>query len=121
MSFVGSSVLWNLGFGDVAFSQVGDGSFRIDNRSLIIASSGYFRFGFTGSNDVEWRHPSAGIMALRAGGDASGAALELREQTAPAAPAADRARIWIEDNGSGKTRLMVRFGTGAAQQIAIEP
>jgi hypothetical protein len=121
MSFVGSSVLWNLGFGDVAFSQVGDGSFRIDNRSLIIASSGYFRFGFTGGNDVEWRHPSAGIMALRAGGDASGAALELREQTAPAAPAADRARIWIEDNGSGKTRLMVRFGTGAAQQIAIEP
>lgn len=26
-----------------------------------------------------------------------------------------------EDNGSGKTRLMVIFQSGAAQQIAIEP
>ena len=31
------------------------------------------------------------------------------------------ASIFAEDNGSGKTRLMVRFGTGAVQEIAIEP
>ena len=46
---------------------------------------------------------------------------ELAEMTAPAAPAADRVRIYAEDNGSGKTRLMALFATGAAQQIAIEP
>lgn len=40
--------------------------------------------------------------------------------TAPPANTND-ARIYAQDNGSGKTRLMVKFGTGAAQQIAIEP
>lgn len=46
---------------------------------------------------------------------------EWSEMTAPAAPAANKVRIYAEDNGSGKTRLMARFNTGAAQQIAIEP
>jgi hypothetical protein len=46
---------------------------------------------------------------------------EMAEMTAPAAPAADGVRIYAEDNGSGKTRLMALFATGAAQQIAIEP
>ena len=43
------------------------------------------------------------------------------EMTAPAAPAANGYRIYADDNGSGKTRLMVLFATGGAQQIAIEP
>lgn len=47
--------------------------------------------------------------------------LQLNEQTAPAAPAANKVRIYAEDNGSGKTRIMARFATGAAVQIAIEP
>jgi len=46
---------------------------------------------------------------------------EMQEMTAPAAPSANRVRIYAEDNGSGKTRLMALFPTGAAQQIAIEP
>lgn len=40
--------------------------------------------------------------------------------SAPAA-VANGAVVWAEDNGAGKTRLMARFGTGANQQIAIEP
>lgn len=47
--------------------------------------------------------------------------LQGAEMTAPAAPPANGFRIFAEDNGSGKTRLMVQFATGAAQQIAIEP
>lgn len=43
------------------------------------------------------------------------------EMTAPAAPPANTARVYAEDNGSGKTRLMCRFPTGAVQQLAIEP
>jgi len=43
------------------------------------------------------------------------------EMAAPAAPAANGYRIYAEDNGAGKTRLMVLFASGAAQQIAIEP
>ena len=44
---------------------------------------------------------------------------ELQEMTAPAG-AANSARIFTQDNGAGKTQLMVIFGSGAAQQIAIE-
>lgn len=47
--------------------------------------------------------------------------IELAEWGGPGAPAANRAFLWVEDNGAGKTRLMVRFNTGASQQIAIEP
>jgi hypothetical protein len=46
---------------------------------------------------------------------------EMVEMAAPAAPAANMVRIYAEDNGSGKTRLMALFPSGAAQQIAIEP
>ena len=37
------------------------------------------------------------------------------------APAANGVRIYAEDNGAGKTRIMALFATGAAVQIAIEP
>lgn len=46
---------------------------------------------------------------------------EMAEMTAPAAPATNKVRIYAEDDGAGKTRLMALFPTGAAQQIAIEP
>jgi len=51
----------------------------------------------------------------------SGSHLQFNEVTAPAAPAANKARLYVEDNGSGKSRLVVRFPTGAAQVIATEP
>lgn len=60
-------------------------------------------------------------LRIDAGVTTTGAFLEFVEQTAPAAPAANSVRIYAEDNGSGKTRLMALFATGAAQQIAIEP
>ena len=46
---------------------------------------------------------------------------EMPEVSAPAAPSANRVKIYAEDNGAGKTRLMAIFPSGAAQQIAIEP
>lgn len=50
-----------------------------------------------------------------------GGGLETYEITAPSAPAANAVRIYAEDNGAGKTRLMALFSSGAAQQIAIQP
>jgi hypothetical protein len=48
--------------------------------------------------------------------------IDLNEQSpAPSAPAANRARIYARDNGSGKTQLVVLFPTGAAQVLATEP
>jgi len=51
----------------------------------------------------------------------AGAAQEFVEMTAPSAPSANAVRLYAGDNGSGKTRLMALFPSGAAQQIAIEP
>lgn len=45
---------------------------------------------------------------------------DVAEMAAPGAPAANTARIYVDDSG-GKSRLMVRFPSGAAQQISIEP
>lgn len=45
---------------------------------------------------------------------------DIAEMAAPAAPAANTARLYVEDSG-GKSRLMAVFPSGAAQQIAIEP
>lgn len=46
--------------------------------------------------------------------------IEGGEMTPPAAPAADKFRLYADVSGV-KTRLMVIFQSGAAQQIAIEP
>lgn len=72
------------------------------------------------SIDTQLVRAAAGVIGLL---DAStgGASLELTEQSAPSAPGANKARIFLEDNGGGKSRLMVRFPSGASQQIAIEP
>lgn len=49
----------------------------------------------------------------------SHAGLELTEQAAPSATT-NRAKLFSQDNGGGKTQLMVLFPSGVAQQIAIE-
>lgn len=46
--------------------------------------------------------------------------LDIAEMSAPAAPSANTARFYCDDSG-GKSRLVVRFPSGAVQQIAIEP
>lgn len=73
------------------------------------------------TRDITLMRAEAGILALTASGSTGGATLEFREQTAPSAPSTNNVRVYAEDNGSGKTRLMAVFASGAAQQIAIEP
>lgn len=46
---------------------------------------------------------------------------ELPEISDPAAGAANTARMFCRDNGSGKSQLCVRFASGAVQVIATEP
>lgn len=47
--------------------------------------------------------------------------IEGLEIADPAAPSANRGRLYFRDNGSSKTQLCVRFPTGAVQVIATEP
>jgi len=82
----------------------------------------YFGFGTaSGAADVGVSRPAAGIVRVSGSASTNGGSLEFLEQTAPAAPSANAVRIYAEDDGAGKTRLMALFPTGAAQQIAIEP
>lgn len=46
--------------------------------------------------------------------------IDLPEIASPGAPAANTGRIYCQDV-AGKTQLVVRFPTGAAQVIATEP
>lgn len=47
--------------------------------------------------------------------------LEMDELSSPPTGTSNTVRIYAEDNGAGKTRLMAIFATGAAQQIVIQP
>jgi len=91
---------------------------------LHLATGGLITWGsgttLNGTQVLGLAQAATGILTVT-NGTTGGASLEFREQTAPAAPSTDNVRIYAEDNGSGKTRLMARFATGAAVQIAIEP
>jgi len=73
------------------------------------------------SPDIYLHRVAGSVLGLKSSSATTGASLELHEMTAPSSPSSNRARIYAEDNGSGKTRLMVLFPSGVAQQIAIEP
>ncbi len=45
----------------------------------------------------------------------------MAEISDPAAPSSNQAKVYLRDNGSGKTQLCVRFATGAVQVLATEP
>ena len=48
--------------------------------------------------------------------------LELDElAAAPAAPAANKVRLFSKDSGAGKTQICARFPTGAVVVLGVEP
>lgn len=47
--------------------------------------------------------------------------VEMTEISAPAAPGANKARLFLRVNGVGKTQLCVRFQSGGVQVIKTEP
>ena len=73
-----------------------------------------------GLPDTALERSSAGIVSLT-NASSGGGALEVIEITDPAAPGANKARLYVRVNGSGKTQLVVRFNTGAIQILATEP
>ena len=97
---------------------------RNANAGFYAAAGGRIGWGSssdnTGTNDIDLVRMAAGIARI-ANGSTGGGALQFTEMTAPTAPAANNAILFLQDNGAGKTQLMVLFPTGAAQQVAIEP
>lgn len=75
-------------------------------------------FNANGNPDTAIGRAAANVLEANNGTGGGGAAFQLNEMTAPAG-AANSARLFTQDL-AGKTQLMVQFGSGAAQQIAIE-
>lgn len=100
----------------VEITGAGGGVCYLGSTQQIVWSAGSSLY----TNDIGLARSAAGVLVVT-NSSTGGGAIEMREQTAPSAPSTNNVRIYAEDNGSGKTRLMALFPTGAAQQIAIEP
>jgi hypothetical protein len=97
--------------------------------SSTMNSATYIRFwtagnGTTVTGAERLRIDHAGWVGIGTDGpgsrlDIGAGALTLAEMSAPSG-AVNSARLFVQDNGAGKSQLMVVFGSGAAQQIAIE-
>jgi hypothetical protein len=128
--FNGKSVI---GAGDVDAASVAIGTNPAQSGAVRLANNEYVSARNAGNtadlaliratafNGVELGSNAAYLQpgaAILLGGNAF---LQWEEKTAPGVPIANRAHMWLEDNGAGKSRLMIRFATGAAVQLAIEP
>lgn len=105
------------------------------NDRLILRTDGDIRWGDgTAAPDVRLFRQSADLLRtvdsvqvdtffnLGAATAAGTTYMQMFEQTAdPAAGAANTGRLFVKDNGAGKTQLCVRFNTGVVQVIATEP
>jgi len=103
----------------------------VDNRGwmLWINSGPYIAFGTreSGTNYgntlvlKSGRVGMNGILSPSTELDIGAGAIEFAEMTAPTAGVTNTGRLFLRDNGSGKSQLCVRFNTGAIQVIATEP
>lgn len=115
---------WSAGELIIGAEAAGTGSAR----NIKLQSAGSILYFGSGGN-VQWTVDSGRNLAPASAGatltvgtnSAALAGTYFKEVTAPSAPSANNVVVYAEDNGSGKTRLMARFATGAAVQIAIEP
>lgn len=89
--------------GDKALTLIGDtdisGALSVDN-SVTAGATGGEPILIANNNFIEMVERSAGQ---------------------PGAPSANQGRIFLRDNGSGKTQLCIRFSSGATQVIATQP
>lgn len=72
------------------------------------------------SGDIGIERSAAGVLKIT-DGSTGGGSVDLLEMSEPAAPSANTGRLFVQDNGSGKSQLCIRFASGASQVIATEP
>ena len=94
---------------------------EIDGNGINVPLAAQFGFANVAyvAPDTGLARSAAGIVKITNGSTGAGA-MQLQEMTAPTAPATNNAIIFAEDNGSGKTRIVVRFPTGADVVLATE-
>jgi hypothetical protein len=74
----------------------------------------YDGFGIHGQSGTGWAGYFDGRLLVKK-------YVELVEIATPSAPGSNHARLFVRDNGSGKTQLCVRFHSGAVKVLAIQP
>lgn len=107
-----------IGAGSTVANQYG----FIAQSNLIGATNNYGFYGNIPAGSGRWNFYAGGTAANFFQGDVGiGSFLEMTEISAPSAPAANGARLYTRDNGSGKTQIVAVFNTGAVQVIATQP
>lgn len=91
---------------------------RIDNTGAGASRIVKITQGAGQSADILYANNSGGTKEFAIGPKGY---IEMYEQTDPAAPSSNYARLYTRDNGAGKTQLCVRFATGAIQVLSTEP
>jgi hypothetical protein len=86
------------------------------------SGAGGLLFDLDASGNMRLPQVDGSLTIGSIGVGSGGAFLAMFEQTSdPGAPAANSARLFVKDNGAGKTQLAVRFASGATQVIATQP
>jgi hypothetical protein len=95
-------------FRNVSGLDTQGGGARIDNAGIATTLIGGDGQGYQALNLANtWIDPSGRIM--------------MKELADPDAPPANMGSLYVKDNGSGKSQLVIRFPSGAVQVIATEP
>lgn len=108
----GSQIVQTSGTAVLGYKRHGDATDRIRFEGL--TAGGRIQLGNGATLDVNLYRNGADILA-------TDDVFEMVERSAPASPSANRARLFVQDNGSGKTQLCVLFPTGVVQVLATEP
>lgn len=108
--------------GSIYFTSRGSGSSDKRTAQIYSACDGALNSGYlclmtslAGSNTEKARWTKDGHYLLASG------YMEMSEISDPGNSAANKGRLYMRDNGSGKTQLVAVFPSGAVQVIATEP
>ena len=94
---------------------------RSNNRwSFLIGGTPVFQIGAGFAGTTGGAGITAGVDG--SGGPNDGCVIIADERTTgPTAPSLGGCKLYLIDNGAGKTKLMAQFSAGVAQQVAIQP
>lgn len=73
------------------------------------------------SADIILSRVTTSVLGVKGTSATAGASIEWAEMTAPGTPGSDRARLYLEDNGSGKSRLVLKWADGTTTVLATQP
>ena len=91
------------------------------NRGIAIKTGWFLEWGIAGAVGPLLYDVTTTTLGIRSAATTTGCAFEFLEMTAPAAGAANTARIYAVDNGAGKTQVMAIFSDSSTAQICIQP